>query len=290
MRVPKLSYLIAGSALLVVGCGRGGQVPASGDSTAATPAAAPAAPTVVTIHATEYAFTGPQQVPAGWTTFQLINDGAMLHHLAIVRLDSGKTVTDLRQALQHPGPPPRWMVPVGGPNAPEPHSQSNATVDLVPGQYAFLCFVDVPGGVPHFAKGMSMPFTVTAAAASSAAAPTPDVVVTLSDYRFDVRGPVTAGRRTFLVQTARGQQPHELELVRLEPGKTPADVVAWVLKPQGPPPGHPLGGAAPAAAGGGVYFTADLTSGKYALMCFVPDAKDGKPHIQHGMVQTLDVT
>jgi hypothetical protein len=33
----------------------------------------------------------------------------------------------------------------------------------------------------------------------------------------------------------------------------------------------------------------DLASGNYGLICFVPDAKDGKPHLAHGMMQDFKV-
>ena len=36
-------------------------------------------------------------------------------------------------------------------------------------------------------------------------------------------------------------------------------------------------------------FTADLTPGDYGFICFVPDAKDGKPHLAHGMMRTITV-
>ena len=32
-----------------------------------------------------------------------------------------------------------------------------------------------------------------------------------------------------------------------------------------------------------------LTPGDYALICFVPDTKDGKAHLIHGMVKTVKV-
>jgi hypothetical protein len=37
------------------------------------------------------------------------------------------------------------------------------------------------------------------------------------------------------------------------------------------------------------YFTANFTPGRYGLLCFLPDAKDGKPHFVHGMVQEITV-
>ena len=36
-------------------------------------------------------------------------------------------------------------------------------------------------------------------------------------------------------------------------------------------------------------FTADLAPGDYGLICFVPDAKDGKPHLMHGMMKQITV-
>jgi hypothetical protein len=36
-------------------------------------------------------------------------------------------------------------------------------------------------------------------------------------------------------------------------------------------------------------FPVTLKAGNYALICFVPDSKDGKPHSVHGMMQTLTV-
>ena len=37
------------------------------------------------------------------------------------------------------------------------------------------------------------------------------------------------------------------------------------------------------------YFTAELTPGDYLLICFLADAKDGKPHFMHGMTKTVTV-
>jgi uncharacterized cupredoxin-like copper-binding protein len=266
----------------------------------ATPAAA-AAPTtprsnasfdpathVAVIHAKDFSFDAPDSVTAGWTTFHLVNDGPGLHHAQIVRLDSGKTVADLQTALKNPGPLPHWVVEVGGPNAPDPSGTTDATINLEAGQYAILCFVDLPDKVPHFMKGMVHGLKVTAAGGAPAPEPTSSVTVTLSDYAFNVQGSLNAGKHTIKIVN-KGPQVHEIELVRLTPGKTLKDFMAFMAKMDGPPPGNALGGVAGFGAGGTTYLTADLTPGNYALICFVPDMKDGKPHFEHGMTKEFKV-
>lgn len=261
----------------------------SATSGSTTAAATSSAPNVVTIHAKDFAYGGaPTQIPAGMTTFDLVNDGQTLHHIEIVRLDSGKTLANFEAELAKPALPPSWAVFEGGPNAPDPGSQSNATLDLQPGNYAMICLVDIPGGVPHFAKGMVQPFAVTAATGPGAAAPTADMTITLNDYTFTLSGPLKAGDHTFEVKNA-GTQMHEVQLVRLAPGKTVSDFMKWVSKPAGPPPASAIGGVAPFTSDTN-YFTASLTPGNYAFICFVPDAKDGKPHFTHGMIKEITVS
>ena len=45
------------------------------------------------------------------------------------------------------------------------------------------------------------------------------------------------------------------------------------------------------AAGEGTFQHAyvDLAPGNYGLICFIPDAKDGKPHFMHGMATQFSV-
>ena len=86
--------------------------------------------------------------------------GKELHHLVIVRLDEGRTYDSLLAALRKPGPPPAWMYLAGGPNAAAPNAGTNATMKLIEGHYAVLCFIPSADGVPHMAKGMIAPLEV----------------------------------------------------------------------------------------------------------------------------------
>jgi uncharacterized cupredoxin-like copper-binding protein len=136
-------------------------------------------------------------------------------------------------------------------------------------------------------KGMVKPLTVTASS-NQARAAAPDARITLRDYSYEVTPEIAAGKRTIRVENAAAQ-PHELILVRLAPGKSATDMVAWLEKMQGPPPGAPVGGATLLSHGASNDVTADFTAGEYALLCMVPDVGDGKPHVAHGMVQQITV-
>jgi hypothetical protein len=247
-------------------------------------------PATVEVTATDFAFEAPDTISAGATRFHLANHGKELHQAQLIRLDEGKTVKDLAEALKKPGPPPPWVRFVGGPNGIAPEQETNATAVLSPGRYAYLCFIPSPDGVIHAAKGMVRPFEVTAATAHAATElPAADVTVKLVDYDFQLSQPLTAGRHTIMVENT-GPQPHELVLLKVEPGKKVEDFVTWAeTGMKGPPPAMPVGGVVFLDKGGRGTFDVDLTPGDYGLLCFVPDTKDGKPHLAHGMMKNIKV-
>jgi hypothetical protein len=256
---------------------------------AAQPAAAPA-PNVVTVTAREYAFEAPTRLPAGLTTFNFLVKGKEPHHGIMVRLEEGKTFQDLAAAMKSDGPPPAWAHLDGGMMIGDPEQGSNVTMALTPGSYALICFIPSADGVPHAAKGMVLPIEVTGSPAPAAGEPSPDVVLTLKDFEFELSKPLTPGEHVIKVVTAQGQ-PHELVLVRLGDGVTAQQVVATEMgQNKGPRPSYTfVGGVAPMEAGRHAYIHARLEPGNYALICFIPDAKDGKPHFAHGMVKEIRI-
>jgi plastocyanin len=240
-----------------------------------------AAPNTVHVTATDFAFQAPDTIPSGVTTFHLMNQGKEVHHVVILKLP----LSDVQKIAG--GPPPADLIALGGPNAAAPGGTAEATVDLAPGTYTLICVVPSPDGLPHIAKGMAREVVVTPGT-STAVMPAADLILKLVDYGFDITGPLTAGRHVVRIENSAAQM-HELVFVKLEPGKTVQQAAAWFEKPEGPPPATLINGVSPMSSGMVNTTTVDLTPGEYGLICYVPDAKDGKPHIAHGMVKQITV-
>ncbi len=270
-----LTLLLA--ALAATGCSRAEAVRSEG-------------PTVLHVNAADYAFTAPDTVRGGLITVRLHNTGTEVHHAQLVRIDAGKTFAEFAAMVAGGGhgPWPAWVRQIGGPNAVEPNDSTDVTLALPSGRYAFICLIPSPDGVPHFAKGMLRAFEVV-----PGGVPVPparaDLVMVLDDYRFDLSAALRAGRQTIEVTNA-ASQPHEVVLVALAEGSTAQDLLAWVANgEQGPAPGRFIGGTVGLDRGERNWLTLDLVRGTYALLCFLPDAGDGRMHLEHGMVREIVV-
>ena len=243
----------------------------------------------IAVVATDFKLALPSSLPAGPTTFRLVNRGRELHQLYLVKLADGKTTANFVDAIKAGGPPPSWATDVGGPNAVDPGATSPAaTLPLTPGRYAALCIIPSPDGVPHVMKGMYTTLTVVPGVRTASLPAKPDLTISLVDYGYGISTPLSAGDHHILVQND-GKQSHEMVITRLLDGKTAADLAAWADKMSGPPPAHFIGGISPLAPGRKNELALRLTPGHYVLLCFLPDAKDGKPHTAHGMVRDFVV-
>jgi uncharacterized cupredoxin-like copper-binding protein len=257
-----------------------GSNPGPGNSRVVTP--------TVEVAGMDYAFEAPAEVEAGWTTFRFANRGTEAHHLTLVRLEGGHTVADVVSAMQERRPLKGIATAVGGPNAPMPGAEANATVHLTPGEYALICVIPSPDGVPHLFKGMVKPITVRESGARTEEPPA-DLQITLVDYAFAIEGSVQAGEQTIRAYNdASASEPHEIVVARLAPGKTVEDVNEWIHAMQGPPPAEFLGGITALDPGHSGSFTIDFTPGEYALLCPLPSA-DGQSHSHKGMVHQFTV-
>lgn len=273
----------------LAGCG--GESAAAREKSGSETAAAPAAkPQLLVIHARDFAFDAPDTVTAGLTTVQLVNQGPDYHHVQLIRLVSGRTMPEMMDSLKTNHALPSWASEVGGPNAAGlAGSESQATLMLDPGPYAVLCMIPSAGGVPHFAQGMERALTVVPSGDTTAQLPPADLEIELQDYGFAPSAPLTAGTHVIRFHNTAAQA-HEAVFIRLNPGKTPADFEKFVMDRQGAAPATLVGGVTSLAPKGTADAQLTFTPGNYAILCFVPDSKDGKPHVMHGMVQEFTIS
>ena len=252
---------------------------------------APPAPVAndVVIAGTDFAFSAPDTIPAGLTRLRLVASGRYPHHAQLVKLEQGMTLDSLMAAMSHAGPPPAWMVLVTGANAPAPGDTTNVYAVLEAGSYALLCFIPDSAGVPHVARGMSKALTVRSSDGPVAAMPTADTEMRLNDYNFVTSAPLRSGRQLVKIIN-NGPQPHEMFVARLDSGYTAAQFITWVRTGmQGQPRIVPAGGIVALAPGRETIVELNLTPGRYALFCFLPDASGRGEHVDHGMVQEITI-
>lgn len=242
---------------------------------------------VFTAH--DYGFTGPERIPAGVTTMQIVNRGQDLHQIQLLKLLQGKTAEDFRAAIAaQPGRIPGWVKFVGGPNAVVPGGDAVAMMPLAEGEYLLICLIPNEEGIPHLALGMQKALSVRGGKPVAVSVPKADVTITQEDFGFGLSHSITAGIHTLRVLN-HGTQPHEVVVVRLAPGATASDFAAAAEpRTSTPPPGAPIGGVVGIERGGDAYFTAQFEPGRYGLICFFPDRATGAPHFAKGM--TLDFT
>jgi len=247
----------------------------------------------VLVRTRDFQFDAPETVRSGPTHLRLINEGPDFHHVWLVRLLDGKTVKDLTDLFSAGEPAlPAWAVDEGGPNTPaRPGEETSVYLDLKPGNYAMMCVIPAAAdGMPHIAHGMVRGLKVVESAEAEAPMPEADVRMILDDYSFGLSKMITPGRHTIRVEN-RAAQPHEVVVVRLGEGKTAQDFIQWVgtVARTGTGPGEIVGGVTGLSRGEFNITTVDFEPGRYALVCFVPDAGDGMPHFMHGMVQEFSV-
>ena len=257
---------------------------------ATTTTAAPIELNEVSFDMADFSFTFPDSLPSGPTHFVGHNVGKEVHHATLVRIADGKTIADALGAF---AADPKSAYPLvkffGGPQSVAPGATQSNVVTLDPGNYAVLCVIPGADGIPHAAKGMLKPFTVTDSGKTDPPVPAGDTIV-LRNYAFDIPNPLPAHGRIRVNNDA--DQPHEVAVYRVNDDSSAGDAIAYLSAPTPPPGPSPVtdsGGITAMQSGQVAGIDLDLVPGTYVFICFLPDAKDGMPHFAHGMVKTVEV-
>lgn len=284
-----IALLCMGLLGLLTGCGSTGN---TANVVTATPTSTSSIP-VLPITAINYGYIMPGtiNIRSGLLDIAMVNNGNEAHQAQVARLNDGVTpakvldelVTKKNQAAAF-----SLLTFVGGPDTVSPGYGQEAILNLSAGQYVLLCFVVGSDGVAHVNKGMIHFFTVSSEQ-SLAAAPQSDGSIVMKDFSFTIPDIITRSRPLTLQVVNQGQQPHEMNIVKLAPGKGVQDIAAFFQSPSGPPPFEELGGMATMRAGESGWLSLDLEPGNYAVFSFIPNAKTSKSQLSLGMITAFTV-
>lgn len=242
---------------------------------------------VVEYAALDFMFSGPAEIPSGWTTFRMPNRGEEHHVMILIQLPEGVSYAEYNEATVQrasTGSTPDWWgdnVIMGGPAALAPGLTGETTVKLDPGEYAMVCPVPTADGTQHSALGMMRSLTVTEEA-SGAPEPEADITMTLRSLEFEMDGDISPGRHTIRVVFEHQPEgkPHDVHVARLGPNQTLEDF-ATSMETLDLTDVYFIGGAEDMPEGYIAYFTADFEPGRYAFWCHY--------HSEDGMVQEFRV-
>lgn len=243
---------------------------------------------IVDVKASEFSFRAPDTIPAGLTTFRLLQEGLVadrlragvrgralvadknddtrgVHMLWIVRLDSGKTVSDLYRAAREGQRTTSWARQLGGPAFAFPPSTTNATLDLEPANYALVCYIGsarADRARHHLLNGMFRALTVVPSAQRRTAAPEVDIVATISaEKAVTFSKSLRAGRVVLRVQN-EADEDLEFKFQRVPAGVTGK---AFLAQARGAGPGIPAGGLSSVPPRRSVITTLDFMPGEYIV-------------------------
>lgn len=124
--------------------------------TGAGGAALPKGPAVVDVVLDEYSFAVEGEMARGRVVVRADNAGGEDHEILVVFLPKG--VPPIREQLA--GDERRTVASMAQTARLPAGAEGGFAVDLGPGRYAFLCFIEAPDGTPHALKGMAWEFRV----------------------------------------------------------------------------------------------------------------------------------
>jgi len=269
------------AALALAGCSRGASKPA---------ATAAAAPPVFHIVATSHGFEYPATIPSGMTHVVFENRDTTIHEAMFIRLAPGMTPESYVATEKRGEDFPAGAVDCSGPGLMSPGERVEHWTRLEPGRYIITCWFR-----NHLESPPYPGFTVTDDSTTDVIPPKPDATVRLADFEFQLADSIARGERVLRVETL-GPSMHEIDIFRLDGGKTVDDLRAWMKNhKRGPAPGRGLGGADDEMNfANPVWIRRTFTPGHYVMWCGMPMVTSGgnpggMVHADAGMFREFEV-
>ncbi len=240
--------------------------------------------------------TFPATVKAGLVTMIVTNSDTKPRSAQFVRIDGDYGVEDVLKVVdseEEGSPIPAFLQDGGGTGDVAPGQSATATQNLTPGKYAIWDDADSGDGPSNSKLGAKGEFTVTGPAKDDEL---PSVPATLTatdkgtkDYDFVLKKLKAGTNRVRFENT--GKQLHHALFFPISKGSTFSDVEKFFKTDKGRPPIDFEKGVGTSVIDGGIAqnIELDLPAANYALVCFIPDRKGGKPHIAKGMIEEVAI-
>lgn len=112
-------------------------------------------PVVLNVTMSEFAFKHREEIPAGRVVVKVDNDGQLEHELRLIPLPEDlPPIPEQLRSEQRQALPTTAILQLGPPGS------GTFAVDLAPGRYGLVCFLEDIEGERHALKGMSSEFRV----------------------------------------------------------------------------------------------------------------------------------
>jgi hypothetical protein len=250
--------LVALAALLATSC-------SSGEADAPQAKAQPQPPRQIHITATDKSYEMPGELESEPVSLTLQNKGGQVHRAYFARLNQGVTEKDVRSALSKSPDALFSMVTLAG-SMPEIEPGARSQIGMLFPEGHYLVIDPEVEGPPPVSF-----FAVSAASGPEVIEPVADYSIAAGDFYFKISDP-SPGEATVEIANV-GKQSHEVGIGRKRVKGQDAEV-ATVFAP---------------APGGKMWIKLTLNPGDYTLLCFLPDPKTGKSHVELGMKQNFTV-
>ncbi len=266
----------------------------------------------VEVKTKDFAFVAPGEIPSGWITFTLNNEGAShVHELSISKLPDSvsyqeyvtkfeeswaKILKELQDSIidvqgiaaREKELLPEWenqVQYITSRGLVSPGHKAEKTIYLEPGLYAVECWVKTADGQIHLMKGMRLPLTVTNEPAKSEE-PKREEKITISKDNIETDWQPGVGKHSFAVrleEDSSGMPIHNnIHLVKLNDSSSLENINRWlnwyhIGGLRSPAPAEFLGGFSTYHSKVGQqaeYFTVNIKeAGDYAWIVEVPEGE-----------------
>jgi uncharacterized cupredoxin-like copper-binding protein len=247
--------------------------------------------TTVQIIASDHGWVLPDTIHAGMSHIVFKNTDTEIHEAMFVKLPGGMSSEDYIRKVKDGIDFPKDAIDYSGPGLTSPGKEVSIWLHLDPGEYLLACWYR-----GHLTSDPIQRVIVENFTAHNITPPKADAVIKLIDFRFEIEGKLNKGEQVVQVETI-GPSMHEVDIFRLNEGKTLKDVKEWHKNGKdSPPPVEALGGVLDNHdLNRKIWIKTNFAPGNYVLWCDMPMIQNyqgsgvSPSHADAGMVKEFTI-